>query len=566
MYIPTQRKMLFLTGIIFLSLFSTAYLVNSFTGSLTLPEAEIKFNGDEDPKSEDKDMDLEKGYQIPGFYDEKFEYKEATMTEEEVLAIAEALEEVQEFRADHENVSVWVWYDGFDYWYVDYSVDYWNEYYIEYSEFITGEIGYKDESVTDYSYYPEWSYLTVIIQDSSGGVYEIIRPVEPSLTEEEVYDIAVNSEAGLAFFEDYPDAELFIWFDSFQFWYVEFYPPYKYLEHDDYGYTDEQIVEPECGYVWDYLSMVIDDLTGEIVETFRPIDPSLSEEEVIDLAFSILEIQELAEKYDDLKAWAYFDGYEYWYVNIYSYEHWEVWAYVTIDDTTADVVDFYVPELPVMSEEDIIAIAMEHPMVQEFLSKYENSSVHAYFYGEWSFFDETGEKQPELGDKGDMEAYWHVYVYSGIYLDAWGHLLISDAGEIIETNFFMPELPIITYDEAITITQGHALTIEFIETHSDDYGMYAYHYSEYFHYQELNYTTHETDEYSLGLDYKDPNPMRGVWYIVYYSPTKFDWWYIEGKEVDRKPVYSELGFIIDSETGQIIDTWYYDWEEEIIQL
>ncbi len=557
-----QKKMLLLTGMIFLGLFSTAYLVNSFTGTLTLTEAEINFEDDGAKKAAEGDLD--NGYQVPGFYDEEYEYKEATLTEDEVLAIAEALEEVQEFREDHENGSVWAWYDGFDYWYVDYSVDYWNDYYVEDSETNTEEIGYKAEPVTDYSYYPEWSYLTVIIQDSTGEVYEIIQPVEPSLTEEEVYDIAVNSKEGLDFLEEYPEAEIYIWFDSFQFWYVEFYPPYEeniYYENDDDGFTNPD--EPYndtgfIGYVWDYLSLIIDDFTGEIIEVFRPVDPTLTEAQVLEIAFNLPEIQELAGEYDDLEAWAYFDGYGYWYVDIYSSEHWEVWAYVTIDDATAKVIDFYIPEIPDMTEEEIIAIAMEDPDVQKFLNKYDNSSVYVYFYGSWYSYDSSGEKNSEPGFEGNTEAYWYVNLYSEIYLDAWGYLLISDdIGEIIESEFIMPELPIVTYYEAISITQDHELTIEFIENHSDDYSMYAYHYSGYYYYG--NDSDYGTEEY--GYD------ESGVWYIVYYSPTEFDWWYLEGKEDgSESPTYSELGFMIDSETGDILKSWYYDWEKEIVPL
>ena len=127
-----------------------------------------------------------------------------------------------------------------------------------------------------------------------------------------------------------------------------------------------------------------------------------------------------------------------------------------------------------------------------------------------------------------------------------------------ESDFAMPELPTITYDEAIIITQEHELTIEFIDTHSDDYGMYAYHYSGYYYGNNSGY---ETEEYGYGYD------EGGVWYIVYYSPTEFDWWYLEGGEDENESsTYAELGFTIDSETGEILETWYYDWEEEIVPL
>ncbi|MFX1505292.1 MAG: hypothetical protein ACFFDC_04165 [Promethearchaeota archaeon] len=559
MYVPIQKKMLLLTGMIFLGLFSTAYLVNSFTGNLALPAAEINFE-EKDAKKEAEEIDIDKGYQIPGFSEEDYEYKEATLTEEEVLAVAEALDAVQEFRADHDDVVVWAWYDGFDFWYVDYSVDYWDEYYVEDNE-VSTEIGYEAKPVTEYSYYPEWSYLTVIIQDSTGEVSEIIQPIEPSLTEEEVHDIAVNSDDGKAFLEEYPDAEIYIWFDSFQFWYVEFYPPYEYYEYEEGKNTDpdEPITEPGAiGYIWDYLSLIIDDLTGEIVEVFRPVDPELTEEEVLDIAFNIPEIQVLAGEYTDLEAWAYFDGFGYWYIDIYSKEHWEVWASVTIDDATAEVIDFFVPKLPEMSKDEVIAIAMEVSDVQVFLDKYDNSSIDAYFYSSWYFFEETvdesGEKGMESGYEGESAAYWYVYLYSEIYLDAWGYLLISDdPGEIFESDFIMPALPTITYDQAIAITQDHELTIEFISNYSADYGMYAYHFGNYYY-----------NDYEVVRDYSYGE--GGVWYIVYYTPTEFDNWYLEGEGYYESKTYAELGFRIDSETGDILDTWYFNWVDEIVPL
>lgn len=547
-----QKKMLLITGMIFLGLFSTAYLVNSFTGNLALPAAEINFEDDVA-----KNAAEDQGYQIPGFYEEDYEYKDALLTEVEVLAIAEALDAVQEFRADHDDVVVWAWYDGFDFWYVDYSVDYWDEYYVEDNE-ISTEIGYEAKPVTEYSYYPEWSYLTVIIQDSTGLVFEIIQPVEPSLTEEEVHNIAVNSDDGKAFLEEYPDAEIYIWFDSFQFWYVEFYPPYEYYEYEESKNTDpeEPIAEPGVlGYVWDYLSLIIDDLTGEIVEVFRPVDPTLTEEEVLEIAFNIPEIQALAEEYTDLEAWAYFDGFGYWYVDIFSEEHWEVWASVTIDDATAEVIGFYVPKLPELSKDEVIAIAMEVSDVQVFLNKYDNSSIDAYFYSSWFFgetLDESGEKSSEPGYEGESVAYWYVYLYSEIYRDAWGYLLISDdTGEIFESDFIMPNLPTITYNQAITITQNHELTIEFISNYSDDYGMYAYHFGNYYY-----------DDYEVVSDSDNGYGEGGVWYIVYYTPTEFENWYFEGEGYYESKTYAELGFMIDSETGEILDTWYFNWEDE----
>ncbi|MFX1285567.1 MAG: hypothetical protein ACFFB5_18150 [Promethearchaeota archaeon] len=557
MYVPTQKKMLLLTGMIFLGIFSTTYLANSFTSNLTLPEAEIKFEEDDYDKAAAEEADSRNGYQIPGFYDEEYEYKEAKLTEKEVLTITEALEEVQRFKADHENVSVWAWYDGFDFWYVDYSVNYWNEYYIKDNEISTDEISYEAEPVTDYSYYPEWNYLTIIIQDSTGKVYKIIQPIKPTLTEEEVYDIAINSEEGIAFLEEYPEADINIWFDSFQFWYVEFYPSYEYCEYnDDFTDPDEPNVKIGSGYVWDYLSLVIDDLTGEIIEVVQPIDPTLSEDEVLEIAFDIPKIQELADEYEDLQVWAYYDGYGYWYIDIHSSEHYEVWAYVTIDDATSEVVDFYVPQLPDLSKETIIDIAMEDPNVKEFLDKYDNSSIDAYFYTSWYFSDETGEKMNEPSYEGTPEAYWYVYVYSEIYLDAWGYLLISDdTGEIIESDFIMPDLPTVTYTEAISITQAHELTIEFIENYPD-YGIYAYHFSTYYY-----------DEVVEDKDYTEVsyNEGRGIWHIVYYTPTEFYWRSSEERKYDNEsPTYAELGFIIDSETGDILETWYYNWDDEIV--
>ena len=75
MYVPIQKKTLLITGMIFLGLFSTAYLVNSFTGNLALPAAEINFE-DDGAKKAAEEVDLDNGYQIPGFYEEDYEYKE----------------------------------------------------------------------------------------------------------------------------------------------------------------------------------------------------------------------------------------------------------------------------------------------------------------------------------------------------------------------------------------------------------------------------------------------------------------------------------------------------------
>ncbi|MFX1516691.1 MAG: hypothetical protein ACFFC6_10300 [Promethearchaeota archaeon] len=571
MNVPIEKKMLFLSGMIFLGLFSTAYLVNSFNGNLSLPEAEIKFD-DEGAKKAAEDSDLENGYQIPGFDEKDYEYKDATLTEEEVLAIAEALDVVQEFRADHKDVAVWAWYDGFDYWYVDYSVDYWDDYYIEENEASTGEIDYEAKPTTDYSYYPEWSYLTVIIQDSTGEVEKIIQPIEPNLTEKEVHDIAVNSDEGQAFLEEYPEAEIYIWFDSFQFWYVEFYPPYEYKMYDEVIYDETGVSDPEdpitepgyIGYEWDYLSLVIDDLTREIIEVVQPVDPSLTEEEVIEIACNIPEIQALVEEYEDLEVWAYFDGYGLWYVEISSREHFEVWASVTIDDATAKIVDYFVPELPDMTKDEVIALALTDLDAQEFMNKYDDAIFDAYFYSSW-FFDEAGvtsnEKEPEPGFGGETAAYWYVYFYSEIYVDAWGYLLISDeTGDIFESEFYMPDLPTITYDQAISITQNQESTIEFINKFADDYGMYAYHYNGYYNVDVE--VSSDGYEYSEGYE----GEGGGIWYVVYYTPTEFDDWYIEKKGEVESKTYAELGFMIDSESGDILDTWYYDLEREIVPL
>lgn len=271
-------------------------------------------------------------------YPGDYEYKEPTLTEDEVIAIAMAHPDVIEWCENAGDYESFAYYDGLSSWYVDiYPMDW------------------------------ETSGIMLLIDDATGEILELWMPVEATMTEEEVLAIAEADPQVIALAAEY-DLVSYVYFDDFEaLWCVGFYSE----------------------LIWDaYAWVIIDDTTGEIIEIFVGVPeapPTMTEAEVMDLVYATAEYATIAG-FEGLESYiGVYDGV--WYVSFYSNVIWDVYAYFDIDDATGDILysECFVPEiLPALTYAEAEAYFLANDQVSGYLATYPDAEYYIGFYdGYW---------------------------------------------------------------------------------------------------------------------------------------------------------------------------------------
>ncbi|NPE08744.1 MAG: hypothetical protein GNW80_10730 [Asgard group archaeon] len=281
-------------------------------------------------------------------------------TEQEIIAIANAIPEIAEWLDSQAgDISINAWYDGLELWYVDY-----------WSDTIR-------------------SYPFVIISNNNGSVifYEIYDPLENAIhTEEEIIVIVealaevqqwivFNPEFGRTI--NYYDT---IWFGNESF-----------LKSAN-NFATKNIDVNAGVWIVDYwaldnpyqnwISITVDDETGEVVDITKSLAPNLTFDEVIAIAESQPEVSTFLDSLSLYGVSAVFDSfYGYWYVyfeNIYNYNEY---AKVDIIDATGEIFYYYIHDLPNpnLTGEEALAIALSDPEVQDWLATVTGYEVYMCF-------------------------------------------------------------------------------------------------------------------------------------------------------------------------------------------
>ena len=491
-----QKKILLATGLVFISIFAAGVagssLLENFLGNqdkLTNETSLTRPDGKNQSALNNGSWVSEDGSEVIYPYNSSVQpisKPEPDMTQDQVCELVEALPIVISFREKYPDVSPLIFYDGWGYWTI--------EYYAETSDFTNNQekldLNASYSGLVDiYFSNNTYDYLSIIVNDATGTVIHTYQPIQPNLTREDVYTIAVSSTEGKNYLGDHPNAEINIWFDAYQYWYADFF------ESFDPTISNNTVIK-NMGF----LSIIIDDQTGEIVEVIKPIEASFTEDQIRTLIENIPEIESLIAKYSDIEALIWYDGFGTWSVTIYSPNNPEVYGYVDISDSSGVIISIKVNKPASYTEEEIVNILYNTQDFIDFKATYNEIALCWYF----------------------SSGVWYISFWAYDYPEANGWANISDeTGEIIESNFVTPTLPSVTQQQAIDIAMNSELTETFFN----------------------KYTNPENHSYFFD----------GTWIVVFLVNGT----YVNGSS---EPSFAALTISIDAETGEIVDTDM--WSEE----
>ena len=235
---------------------------------------------------------------------EQYLFSPARLTEAEVIGIANALPEIQEFTSNITDAEMDVYYDGFSHvWYVTY-----------------------------YSFSIPEAYASVLIDDASGTVLEVTvsyPSVMPTMTIDEAISMVQTTEEYQELVEIDPEVVI----------YGSFYEGVWYV----WVYSE---------IYWELAGeFLIDDNSGEflsITVSFPEVMPTMTVEEVLGVVNSSELVQEYFANYTSIYiVVGYYQGL--WYVFIYSDDTTSV-VYIEIDDATQTIVYIELTEYFIIME------------------------------------------------------------------------------------------------------------------------------------------------------------------------------------------------------------------------
>ncbi len=301
--------------------------------------------------------------------------------EQEAIAIASAIPEVATFLENHPNTTIDAYFDSF--WAV---------------EFVAMSFD------LDESFYYGFNYAYVEIDATTGEVlyYEIFEQVEPNYTESEILAIAGAIPEIAAWLDEQPDVETFVWFDGYEYWFVDYYASESWawvVISDKDGSVDYyDIYYPYAGAIHTKDEIVA------IVEALPEVQAWIAENPDYEMTVTYMsstywdesiELENFTEIFDDS-----FDAFfgvneSHWYVDFWAWDndsYWCKWLGVTIDDTTGEVLAIEQTLEPTLTAEEVLAIAEAIPEIQTFLASltsYETSVWFDPFTGNWyvNFWD-----------------------------------------------------------------------------------------------------------------------------------------------------------------------------------
>ncbi len=393
---------------------------------------------------------------------------DSILTEAEVIAILESLPEIQEFLAEFVEVDLYLYYEyEFKIWYASY-----------------------------FSYDDWMSYAFVTIDDNSGDVIDIdiwIASEETILTTQEVLDIALSNELVQEFITNNPDYEYYVFYDCYQYWYIDIYA-------NNY-------------FAW--CSVIIDDVNGEIVDVFVSdylVDAQHTVDEILAIALNDFDVQQFIINNSDYEYYIYvtefydtfnledptpWEGSEnlLWVVDFYSNDYMD-WILLWIDDVTGEIVDKWKTEPATMTAEDVKAIALAQPEVEDFLLNYEDVVWDIWY---------------------DGFGYWYISIWPEYQFEAYIFLSIDDkTGDVLYIDSYIPDPPQYTEDEIIAFIWEREEVQNFISNFTE-YEIWTYFYDGIWYVDFCNY------DYSAWLSIAiDDDPLEILWIEYYEWDDKID--------------------------------------------
>ncbi len=524
-------------------------------------------------------------------------YVDPVMTEEEVIAIANSLEEVQNYTSIYET-DVVAYFDGYGTWTVE---------YYQISEGMTGEpvtaeqatetspVGEEPVAPEEPIYYSE-AALYVWIDDATGAVLEVYEqepyvPIDPEVLDAAMDFVSGNYLGDISTMDVYGEQfgdEIYLsgydytsdsWFTATLLYDEEFSlislfasfefgsPVHTLQEAEDIVLatpeaqnltevsnttvsTSEALTIVDGNEVYSFFVSIVQDMYyGEEVSVSDPDDGGMEVNQ-----------GETSDPGDDPVDPGY-PGDEYYAPTGY--------LFAEVDDATGEIVfmDYYPVVLPDSTEEEVMAVALADPQIQAWIESVESYNTYTYFYnGIWevSFESQNFERWAYIQiEDGSLDV---MYVYAPIPQPA-THTeqevrTLADSNGLAEFLDANPDAVVEIYYDGFGYWWVSAYSPVFIEEYffmeildSDLSVLYTY-----VSHMEIppTMTTEEvialveaTDEYS---EFMATNPTAtvhvyywgGMWYVDIYDDVTLD---------------QQISFVVDDTSGEIVDIYTYGPEE-----
>ena len=329
--------------------------------------------------------------------------QDPNFTEDEIIQIANSIPEIAEWLLEQGAVDIYAWYDGYEYWYVDY-----------------------------YTMYGAYAYVCISNIDGSVIYYEIFEDYYgPIHTEEEIITLVEALPEVIDWIAENPIFERYIWFYDI-IWFEDNNTDYResYPGNTTNGYwAVDYIACYENDTEW--LSINVDDLTLEILAIYEDYDPTKTEEEIITIALAIPEVNAFINNLTTYTIFTYFDSFSrYWTVIIQNELNYCEYAYIYIDDLTGEVTYLFINDLPdpLMTVEEVLIIAYAQPEVQDFIANVTDyvQSIgfceglwYVNFYPNITYYNQTNGTEYTFGlcvviDDATGEVVEIIYIYGKI--------------------------------------------------------------------------------------------------------------------------------------------------------
>lgn len=260
----------------------------------------------------------------------------------------------------------------------------------------------------------------------------------------EAENIALSSELGMNFtasVENYTMYSTLMYSEENYYYQVEFY------EGLQYAYMADPTDPMGCFAPSAWLSIVIDDATGNIISSDGSTPANMSDSEVLALVLANQEIQAWVLQVPDYVSYIWYDGYGYWEISLYDNQSYYSYIYAEVDDATGEIVyvDAYLAQPAQLTEVEVLHIANTTDF-GSFLTTYPDAIVYSWYDGAGT---------------------WYVSAYSAIYMEAYAEVMIDDAtGTVLSYYTAEPAIPaILSLENVWNIVQASANYTAFMSTH-----------------------------------------------------------------------------------------------------
>ncbi|MFW9924390.1 MAG: hypothetical protein ACFFDW_13995, partial [Candidatus Thorarchaeota archaeon] len=259
--------------------------------------------------------------------------QDANFTITEIITIAESIPEISYWLDTLDSYLVDAWYDGYEDWYVEF---------------------YASSTQAN---------ANVVISNDDGSVtfWEINDPIENAVhTEEEIIIIVEGLTEVQNWITDNP-----VYIRTIQYVLTSYIDIALTMSQKILPYYSEQIIETETNTtidigIWyvnyyasgefnssNWLEVSVDDSTGGILEISTPINPELTEAQVITIAETIPDVEVFLTKLTSYHTYCYFSTYHgYWNVYFYNDEDYSEYAYIKIEDPSGEILFLEINDYP----------------------------------------------------------------------------------------------------------------------------------------------------------------------------------------------------------------------------